>query len=150
MPPPANPSGVSGPGQLSRRTDGGPAQKLSDLPDAQYGENATYKDLQRQAPLSASPMSASGGGEELAPNPAAQNVVPLSAPSQRPGEPVTHGAALGAGAGPEALGISPAQIEQQDVSKTQTWLPFLEMVANMPDALPGARMLVNSLKGQIQ
>lgn len=149
MPPPNNPAGTSGPGQLSRRTDGGPAQKLSDLPDAQYGENATYKDLQRQAPLSQSPSSPSGGGE-LPPNPAAANVVPFSADTQRPGEPVTHGAALGAGAGTEALGISPQQIEQQDVSKTQNWLPFLEMVANMPDALPGARMLLNSLKGHVQ
>lgn len=42
---PTNPAPVSGPGAMSKRTDGGPAQKLRDLPDAQYGEAATYRDL---------------------------------------------------------------------------------------------------------
>jgi hypothetical protein len=37
---PSKPASVSGPGKLSRRTDGGPAQKLRDIPDAKYGENA--------------------------------------------------------------------------------------------------------------
>lgn len=44
---PSNPAPVSGPGAMSKRTDGGPVQKLRDLPDAQYGEAATFRDLQQ-------------------------------------------------------------------------------------------------------
>jgi hypothetical protein len=70
---PASPAPVSGPGRMSKRTDGGPAQKLRDLPDAQYGEAATYRDLQQQAPLAqtpsptAAPAAGGGGGQPVIP-----------------------------------------------------------------------------------
>jgi hypothetical protein len=48
---PSSPAPVSGPGAGSKRTDGGPVQKLRELPDANYGEAATYRDLQQSAPL---------------------------------------------------------------------------------------------------
>lgn len=88
--PPAHPAPVSGPGALSQRTDGGAGQPIRDWPDAGYGENKSYRAQQAGAPLAQSPG--------LPP------VIPLDAPSQRPGEPVTAGAPLGPGPGPEALG----------------------------------------------
>lgn len=104
---PARPAMVSGPGQLSRRTDGGPNQKLRELPDAQYGEAKTFRDLQKGAPLAQTPQSGqaspTNNGRPTAVKP---NLTPLSAPSTNPDEPVTTGAALGPGAGPEALGIN--------------------------------------------
>jgi hypothetical protein len=98
---------VAGPGALSRRTDRGPAQKIRDLPDAQYGEAATYKDLQQQAPLAQTPSSrapsgAGGGGAA----PAGPSLVPLGAPTQRPDEPVTAGVDAGEGPDSSALGLS--------------------------------------------
>jgi hypothetical protein len=144
MPAPTRPAPVSGPGALSRRTDGGPAQKLRALPDAKYGEQATYQQDQRGAPL------AQAQGVPSAPpvgvNERANAVVPFSAPTQRPDEPVTAGAAMGPGPGPEALGISPQQVEQQDASGISKNLPFLEYVANLPDSAQGSRMYVNLLK----
>jgi hypothetical protein len=104
--PPAHPAAVSGPGRLSRRTDGGPAQQLRHLPDAQYGEDATYTAQQRSAPLAqvnpAPAAAAASGGQ--------QSAVGFGDPSTRPGEPVTAGAASGPGPGPEALtpALSPA------------------------------------------
>lgn len=101
---PANPSPASGPGALSKRTDGGPAQKLRTLPDAQYGEAATYMDLQRQAPLAQSTAPGQGqpsGGPQSG---GAPSVIPLNAPTTRPGEPVTAGSNFGPGPGPEILG----------------------------------------------
>jgi|SRR5579859_739309 len=151
MPPPQNPAGVSGPGALSKRTDGGPAQALKDLPDAKYGENSQFQALQQGASLSASP-SPRGQSQpldvgSLPPNPAAGQVTPLSAPSARPNEPVTAGAALGAGPGVSAIAGQPAQVAQQDIGKLSQSLPFFEMVANMPDANPSTRLLVNMVKG---
>ncbi len=148
MPPPSKPAQVSGPGPLSRRTDGGAAQALMQLPDARYGENSQFQSLQQGAPLSASGVSTSGGMDQggLPPNPAASQVVPFSAPSNRPDEPVTSGAALGAGPDTSALGLQPAQVERQDISKISTSMPLLEMLANQPDALPSTRLLVNLLK----
>lgn len=150
MPPPSRPAQVSGPGPLSRRTDGGAAQALKDLPDAKYGENSQFQSLQQGAPLSASPSP--GGSASpldqgmLPPNPAAGQVVPSSAPTMRPNEPVTSGAALGAGPGTSALGINPAQAEQQDMHTLAPSMPLFEMLANMPDALPSTRLMVNLLK----
>lgn len=149
MPPPSRPAQVSGPGPLSRRTDGGAAQALRDLPDARYGENSQFQSLQQGAPLSASGPSLSApdiSPQNLPPNPAAGQVVPFSAPSQNPSEPVTNGAQLGAGQGPAALGMQPSQVEQQDIGKIANGLPLYEMLANMNDALPSTRLLVNLLK----
>ena len=151
MPPPQNPAGVSGPGPLSRRTDGGPAQALKDLPDAKYGENSQFQALQQGASLSASP-SPQGQAQPfdqnaLPANPAAGQVTPLSAPTARPDEPVTAGAAMGAGPGPSALGGQPAQVASQDMGKISQSLPLFEMMANMNDATASTRLFVNLLKG---
>ena len=151
MPPPQNPAGTSGPGPLSKRTDGGPAQALKDLPDARYGENSQFQALQQGASLSASP-SPQGQGQpldlgSLPPNPAAGLVTSLSAPTARPNEPVTAGAAMGAGPGPEALGGQPAQVASQDIGKISQSLPLFEMLANMNDATPSTRLFVNLLRG---
>lgn len=149
MPPPQNPAGASGPGPLSRRTDGGPAQALKDLPDAHYGENSQFQQLQQGASLSASP-SPQGQTQpfdvgSLPPNPLAGQVTPLSAPTARPNEPVTAGAALGPGPDTSALGQQPAQVEAQTVSKVSQSMPYFEMLANMNNADPSTRLFVNLL-----
>lgn len=149
MPPPTQPAQVSGPGPMSRRTDGGAAQALATLPNAKYGENAQFQSLQQGAPLAASGISPTSPGFDanaLPTNPAAGNVVPFSAPSNRPAEPVTAGASLGAGPGTEALGIQPQQAEQQDMAKLAQNMPMYEFLANLPNASPSARLLVNLLR----
>lgn len=134
---------------MSRRTDGGAAQALQQLPNAKYGENSQFQSLQQGAPLSASGGAAGASPMDpasLPPNPAAQQVIPFSAPSNRPSEPVTAGAALGRGPGPEALGIQPQQVEQQDMQKLAQNMPVYEFLANLPNASPSARLLVNLLR----
>lgn len=149
MPPPQSPAGVSGPGPLSKRTDGGPAQALKDLPDAKYGENSQFQSLQQGASLSASPtpqgQAQSFDPNSLPANPAAGQVTPLSAPTARPDEPVTSGASMGAGPGPSALGPTPMQTEAQTVSKVSQSMPYFEMLANMNNADPSTRLFVNLL-----
>lgn len=99
---PNNPAPVSGPGQLSQRTDGGPQQVQVDMSGMPYGENAEFNTMQSMAPMSASPSAKSprasarqaksaGGG---------MSATPLFAPTQRPDEPITAGAPFGPGDGP--------------------------------------------------
>lgn len=136
---------ASGPGALSRRTDTGPTQKLRDLPDADYGENATYKDLQQGAglaqsnPMAGMPSGGGGGG--------AAGVISMGAPSTMPGTPVTDGAAMGSGMGPEAMGLVPH--EEQDLDGMLKYLPVYEYMANLPNASWATRNLVRKLKARV-
>jgi hypothetical protein len=93
---PANPAPVSGPGALSRRTDGQPAMRVTGMP---YGENADFYDLQQQAPMSRTSVAPRGSAQGGTASSTA-SVVPLFDATQRPNEPVTSGAVLGPGPGP--------------------------------------------------
>jgi hypothetical protein len=97
---------------MSRRTDGGPASKqavryVSGMPN--YGDGQELADLQASAPMSQSSTPGSPAPVTSGEQPTVQPV-PIDAPSQRPGEPVTNGAATGMGAGMEALNL-PAQAQ---------------------------------------
>jgi len=92
-------------------------QPKRELPDAKYGENKSFEAAQDVArptdaqalPPAPAPSEFAGGGSESNPRDVA-NAAPLSeltgfgAPSERPGEPVTSGAPLGAGPTGMALG----------------------------------------------
>ena len=127
---------------MSKRTDGGPVQKLRDLPDAQYGEAATFRGLQQAAPLAQTPstpgMSPSGGG---APMPS----VNFGGGTQNPDEPVTAGAPFGAGPGPEVLAGTNA--DQRDVQRLAPMLPALEVLASLPTTSPETRNYIRQLRG---
>lgn len=129
---PSSPAPASGPGALSQRTDGGPAdsQPIRVAPGGEYGERADMAALQGSAPMA-----------EAAQTPP----VPFSAPTQFPDEPVTAGAPVGAGPGPEALSL-PQQM-QQDASKMRSLLPVFEDVANSDPDFKSLRLFVRYLKG---
>lgn len=143
---PNNPAPVSGPGALSRRTDGGGPgnqQPVRVPTGGSYGDATQLMKLQQSAPLAASP-----GGEDVSAGalPLPQGV-DFGAPTQQPDVPVTDGAALGPGAGPEALGLTPQR--DQDMERLIQYLPVLEHMANQPGAGKAARNLVRSLKGML-
>lgn len=96
---PHDPAPVSGPGSLSRRTDGGPAQVNAQLPDAAYGEQAAFQSIQSGAPMAAAPPIPTPQMGGAAPTPVAPPV-PLTAPTERPDEPISAGAPFGPGPGP--------------------------------------------------
>jgi hypothetical protein len=103
---PSNPAPVSGPGALSQRTDGGPADKQSPMvaPGGAYGDRADMMDLQSSAPMEAATTPAPASVPAVSAVP--QMPVPFTDPSKRPYEPVTTGVAAGPGAGPEILGLN--------------------------------------------
>lgn len=149
---PNSPAPVSGPGALSRRTDGGPAsqkQPIKKLPDAGYGEQTEFRGIQQGAPLrnvqapgAAAPSAAPGG-----PPPGG---IPLDAPSARPDEPVTTGADAGLGIGMKELGIADPDIARQDIAHLLRQLPVLQfMVDSNPGAHTSTRALVRFLRSQV-
>lgn len=97
---PNNPAPVSGPGALSQRTDGGATEGMTqpqqDYTGFTYGQN---KGLEEQQ-----------GGAGMAGNPFPMaDIVELSAPTQRPDEPITSGINYGDGPGTEAMRGLPNQ-----------------------------------------
>jgi len=130
---PANPAPVSGPGALSQRTDGGPAdtqaaQYVSGLP---YGEGQALMATQQSAPMSAAPQA-----------PAPAPIVPLHAPSIGDGIPVTSGADAGAGPGMASLNLpSPATTNYQDAKS------MLQAMSKSPNASPALQYLAQAING---
>ena len=140
---PNNPAPVSGPGAMSKRTDGGPGKQPVRAPSGgAYGERQNLEQLQQGAPLSASP-----GGDAASGPPVDQTagLIGLGEPSQQPDVPVTAGAATGDGPGMEALGL-PNQPDE-DMRKLVQYLPVFEHMANQVGSSKAARNLVRQLKG---
>lgn len=144
---PTNPAPVSGPGALSRRTDGGPGKQPIRTPTGMpYGEGGALTQLQQAIPLAATPGGTTPGPPgAVGPSGPPPNVTPFGAPTEQPGTPVTAGAAMGPGPGPEALGIPNAP--SADLKALSAYLPVLEFMANQPGASRASRNLVRQLKG---
>jgi hypothetical protein len=136
---PAKPAPASGPGALSRRTDGAPAKMP--LPDAQYGEGADFQEVQSGASLGGAPP---GSSLPAAPGPNPASVVSIGAPSAQPDTPVTDGAEFGAGSGVEALGL-PENLDRMDAQDLRKYLPVLLKIAERSDTPPGTKYFVRRL-----
>lgn len=98
---------VAGPGKFAKRTDSQPMSVPTGMP---YGAATDMHQSEQAAPMAASPQVGAA--------PAVQVGAPASAPpvqppalfgsgTQRPGEPVTHGADLGPGADSSILTATP-------------------------------------------
>ena len=100
-------AGVSGPGKFSKRTDG-----LS-FESTEYGSGVENAANKAGAPMAKTPdvRPTSLSEQGMAPS-QMEEVTPLFAPTQRPDEPITSGIRLGAGPGPEVLGMRPQPVEK--------------------------------------
>jgi hypothetical protein len=102
----------------------------------EYGARADMEQIQGGAPLAAAPAG-----------PSAADLIPFGAPTQNPGEPVTAGAALGPGIGPEAAGI--ASDSDATLDQLKGLIPSLALIANLPSATPETRAFVRALKARV-
>jgi hypothetical protein len=109
---PANPAPVSGPGKLSRRTDGGPTQGMKNIAaDGVYGERKALAEMQSSAPMQGNPTPSMPAPQvsATAATAAPQSMTGLFDPTQRPEEPITAGMPFGDGSNyPTAM---PVQID---------------------------------------
>lgn len=120
---PNNPAPVSGPGKLSRRTDGGPGSKqaMQQMTGGKYGENKALMEQQQGAPLAGSPTPNPRVSAPVQQTP----VTPLFAPTQRPDEPVTAGMPFGPG--PEQIvGMQNLNNKAEFASLSTSLLPLLK------------------------
>lgn len=94
---------VSGPGSMAKRTDMNVSkQPTRYIAGGAYGEGSENLALQQAAPMAGKPRAA-GAMTPSAVRGMMEKVVPLSAPTQRPDEPITAGMPFGMGPGPEAM-----------------------------------------------
>lgn len=113
---------------------------------AQYGQRAALEMSQRELPPAAgNPGQAAPVGAPAAPGgpggaPGGMggpvSLPAFNRPSERPGEPMTHGLPIGAGAGPEVLGMAPNNVGQ-----------LLDQLARQPYASPAIQSLAAYVRG---
>jgi len=138
---PGNPAPVSGPGALSRRTDGRVAEGFA------YGMNKQINDQAASAPLAkvaatvARPMNVA---------PSQPPVIPLSEPTMNPDEPITAGINMGAGPGSEALMLPSDADNNTEFNKSiASYYPVLSYIASRPNTSAETRralaILMNGL-----
>lgn len=119
------------------------------MPGQGYGEAASQAAAQRAIPLAptqtpaTAPSGGGGAGQSLSPaqpsppqGPYPGELTPLTAPTQRPNEPVTAGLSVGPGPGPEAnVGVGSAGMVHQNVAN------LLGALAQVPGATPDVAAL---------
>ena len=130
-------AGASGPGKFSKRTD-------MDMGSIAYGEGVETQAIKSGAPLARTQDVAAAN-----PLRASAPVTPLFAPSQRPDEPITAGIPMGAGPGPEVLGINNNIDTEEDKQRMISYLPALEVMAASPNSSQAFRNYVRMLRANL-
>ncbi len=95
---PENPAPMSGPGALSQRTDGGPAQGAKYISGLPYGQGQETYNQQTAAPMAA--------GQSMPSAPTLPPMLSLNDETQRPDEPLTAGIDIGEGPGSEVMNVA--------------------------------------------
>lgn len=145
---PEHPAAVSGPGRLSRRTDGRQPQMIASGGD--YGDRQEMQQIQSGAPmngdLGSGGMAAGAGGAPAGPD--LSQLVPMDAGSQRPMEDIHAGMSGGLGAGPSALNM-PSPLTDEQRQRLRSFLPVLVILASRDDADQNTRRLVRQLRAEL-
>jgi hypothetical protein len=128
--------GVSGPGRFARRTD------LQYSPDT-YGAGVEMAAQKAGAPL------ATTGGVKLSQAPTVGGGIPagigLFDPTQRPNEPVTQGADVGAGLGSDSLMMAKPADDSGFRMSIEAAKPVLAYIADLPNTSPETRAVLKEL-----
>jgi hypothetical protein len=128
--------GVSGPGSYAKRTD------LQYSPDT-YGAGVEMAAQKAGAPL------AKTGGVKLSQAPTVGGTAPAGVGlfdlTQRPDEPVTHGADVGAGLGSDALMMSKPADDSGFRTSIEAAKPVLSYIADLPNTSPETRAAIKEL-----
>ena len=102
-------AGPAGPGKYSTRTDN------LQMGSTAYGEGVETQAIKSGAPLSTTPDTRPARAGDVREAAAQGPVTELYAPSQRPGEPITAGADIGAMATSSAMMMQPVTEKLSDV-----------------------------------
>lgn len=133
---PSDPAAASGPGALSRRTDGGATQAGMVAPGGAYGERKELTELQSDASL-----AGGGGGTPPMPQMTAAMLPGLSDPTARPDEPVT--------AGSNVVSRGPSEMDDATRRRIIDALPVLAWLASQPKASEQTRQWFRQVRGDL-
>ena len=138
---PGNPAPVSGPGALSKRTDGRIAEGFAYGMNKQINEQAAGAPLAKAAPVAARSMNVA---PELPP------VTPITDPTMNPDESVMAGVNMGAGPGAEALMLPSMNDSQAEFKKSiSSYYPVLSYIASRPNTSPETRRALSILMNEV-
>jgi hypothetical protein len=151
---PGMPAAVSGPGKYSQRTDGQPgttpkqaARYVSGLPQ---GEGKAFNsEVVGAAPMAAAPSTPTA--QPVPPMPMMKPPTPLTAPTERPNEPLTAGVDFGDGPGAEVLQYPKivAMQNNADLQRAKAIRDTLAPMIDRGDASNAARLLFRKLDAMI-
>jgi len=137
-------AGVSGPGKFSKRTDG-----LS-FESTEYGSGVEQAAIKSGAPMARTADVRGARASDVRAAATQAPITPLYAPTQRPEEPITAGIPMGAGPGPEVLGINqPSADTDADRQRLLSYLPALEAIAQSPTSSQSFRNYVRLLRANL-
>lgn len=172
---PSKPAAVSGPGKYSRRTDGQPSEESMKqakryVTGMDYGDNKELNEIQSQGDLAAGPSMANTPspvlGQPSAPTPAPAAATQASAPTpqsiplsdvpslfgatERTTEPITAGAPMGPGPGPEALmGTQEQAISDADRERLMALYGMVMAASEKPNASQLTKQFARRLRSLI-
>lgn len=136
---PARPAPASGPGRLSKRTDGGPTQKMREMTGGSYGEGQEMADLQRSAPMGGTRPASSAQAGPMPVDPG--SLTPLDAPTGMPDVGLLDN--LG------SFQQQPSAIDDETRARMQAYLPTLLWLASQPGASEQTRQYVRQLRADL-
>lgn len=115
------------------------------IPGQAYGQGQATMQQQQAAPMKGANVPPS------MPTMTGITPMPLTAPTARPNEPVTAGAAMGAGPGTEALNLPMTSQDNQDpdIEMIRNYYPILEFWASQPGTSQATKDYVQFLRGVI-
>jgi len=137
---PANVSATGGNGQSG-------TQAARYYSGGTYGQGQEMMAQQEGAPLAGQPAT-----PKFKPSNPVRNLpqaTPITAPTERPDEPVTTGIPIGPGAGPEALALPSTQDNNEDKQRLLSYLPALEVAAQSPNSSQAFRNYVRVLRANL-
>lgn len=136
---PSNPAPVSGPGAMSKRTDGQAQRYVAGLP---YGDGQELMTQQGAAPMAGQTVGTGDGAPQV---PLAQMSPNLFDKTNAPGEPVTAGANFGPG--PDQSALSGGQVPNGPTrERIMASLPILLRMSESPDVSREFRQLVSYIR----
>jgi hypothetical protein len=143
---PSNPAPVSNPGAGSARTDGQAARFVAGVDNA-----SDFQDIESSAKINKSGVTLPQGRSGGAPVFPQEDIVPLTAKTTRPDEPVSAGSATGAGPSNAALASTTMLAAQndQDIAKLAALLPVYQQIAESPSASNATRNYVRWIESQV-
>jgi len=136
---PGTPAPVSGPGALSRRTDGRVAEGF------EYGMNKQINEQAASAPMAKAPQPRPASASRMMNASPLPGITPITAETTDPNDPITNGVPVGPGAN-SIPGMSSGPTQDPDINMIRDYYPMLEFWASQPGTSQATKDYVQYLR----